>query len=528
MSAGSWTLVALLATGALLLTGLLRRSRLGRRAPISRDRSPTMRPDDPLLDWVAELRGPVGGVDDGIPARRQLPASPARHVARRTALARPAGALAAQSTPAAGPLPAATRPIGPPRPPGRRDPRRPAGPVGPPTATVLERRPAASTNPFRHVGGGWHRVEAVVVAAPRRALLLAALIGAGAGVLLGGPVAGVALAGYGWLGARALVRRQAARQADRLRRKRLDQLCGLAADLRAGLPVLVAAERLGLAATGQTADAPVWASASPDPTRTGAASHPGSTGVAGRAAVRVGRAAGRDCPAPPAPRLPVTNTGPGRAPLRADAGGGSAVAGEVMPVADAGPPADGPAGWPVIDGAERLPSRPVPHAPAWSAVGSEPASTVDAAGGPGSCSSVVEPAGGESRRDGPGRRRPRAGQPPGEPDRLLRLALAAVRLADRTGAPLAELVERIEADARSTDRGLAAAAAQAAGARATAWLLAALPLGGVGLGYGIGVDPVAVLLHTPIGGACAVAAIVLQVAGLLWTERLGGTPGRAG
>ena len=83
------------------------------------------------------------------------------------------------------------------------------------------------------------------------------------------------------------------------------------------------------------------------------------------------------------------------------------------------------------------------------------------------------------------------------------LTSAAVRLADRTGAPLAELVERIEADARSTDRGLAAAAAQAAGARATAWLLAALPLGGIGLGYGIGVDPVAVLLHTPVGGACA-------------------------
>ncbi|WP_331716893.1 type II secretion system F family protein [Micromonospora echinaurantiaca] len=370
----------------------------------------------------------------------------------------------------------------------------------------------------------------MVVAAPRRALLLAALIGAGLGVLLGGPVAGVALAGYGWLGARALVRRQAARQADRLRRKRLDQLCGLAADLRAGLPVLVAAERLGLTATGQTSDAPVWASAGPDQTGTGAASHPRSTRVAGRAAVRVGRAAGRDRAAPPAPCQPVTNTGPGRAPLRTGAGGSSAsaLAGEVLPVADAGPPANGPAGWPVIDGAERVSFPPVPHAPGWSAVGSEPTSTVDAASGPGSCEPVVEPAGAESRRDGPGRRRPRAGEEPSEPDRLLRLALAAVRLADRTGAPLAELVERIEADARSTDRGLAAAAAQAAGARATAWLLAALPLGGVGLGYGIGVDPVAVLLHTPIGGTCAVAAIVLQVAGLLWTERLGGTPGRAG
>ncbi|MFC4148885.1 type II secretion system F family protein [Micromonospora mangrovi] len=114
------------------------------------------------------------------------------------------------------------------------------------------------------------------------------------------------------------------------------------------------------------------------------------------------------------------------------------------------------------------------------------------------------------------------------PVRVTALARAAVHLADRTGAPLAELLERVEADARAADRGLAAAAAQAAGARATAWLLAALPLGGIGLGYAIGADPVTVLLHTPIGGGSAVVAIGLQVAGLVWAERLGGTPGRAG
>lgn len=126
----------------------------------------------------------------------------------------------------------------------------------------------------------------------------------------------------------------------------------------------------------------------------------------------------------------------------------------------------------------------------------------------------------------------RAGLPAGNgaddgPGRVARLARAAGRLADRTGAPLADLLERIEADARAADRGLAAAAAQAAGARATAWLLAALPLGGIGLGYSIGVDPVAVLLHTPVGAGSAVAAVVLQVGGLLWAERLGATPGRA-
>lgn len=122
----------------------------------------------------------------------------------------------------------------------------------------------------------------------------------------------------------------------------------------------------------------------------------------------------------------------------------------------------------------------------------------------------------------------RAGLPPpsgpaldtGPQDRLVMLANAAVRLAERTGAPLADLVERIEADARAMDRAIASATAQAAGVRATAWLLAGLPLGGIALGYGIGVDPLNVLLHTPVGAACAVAAIVLQLAGLAWAERL--------
>jgi tight adherence protein B len=108
--------------------------------------------------------------------------------------------------------------------------------------------------------------------------------------------------------------------------------------------------------------------------------------------------------------------------------------------------------------------------------------------------------------------------------RLAALAGAAVRLAESTGAPLADLVERIEADARATDRALAAAAAQAAGARATAWLLAALPLGGIALGYGIGVDPVHVMLRTRVGGGCAIAAVVLQVGGLAWADRLARVP----
>lgn len=104
------------------------------------------------------------------------------------------------------------------------------------------------------------------------------------------------------------------------------------------------------------------------------------------------------------------------------------------------------------------------------------------------------------------------------------LTAAVWRLAERTGAPAADLVERIEADVRAADRSRASAAAQAAGARATALLLAALPAGGIALGYGIGVDPLRVLLHTPLGAACAAGTVALQTAGLAWADRLAGAP----
>jgi tight adherence protein B len=108
---------------------------------------------------------------------------------------------------------------------------------------------------------------------------------------------------------------------------------------------------------------------------------------------------------------------------------------------------------------------------------------------------------------------------PADP-RIADLTAAVWRLAERTGAPAADLVERIEADARAADRATASAAAQAAGAQATAMLLAALPLGGIALGYSIGVDPLRVLLHTGLGAACALGAVLLQCAGLMWAGRL--------
>lgn len=427
MTGAALVVAALLLIAAALVAWPMQSVRARRRRVLETGRGKAgADPDEALMEWIRELgRAPDGSVDGagdsptvGRPVGIAYQPQPS---VKSTALGWPArdatgrpgwpGELGGPAGP--GGSVRSTGPAGPTRPPTRRDPRRPAGTARPEATTSdagrgggatvaaiaidavdvvdvegpassVERQDVAAaprsalfSSPRAEGSGdlapGDQRTAGTMISGPSvvagartmrptaRVLPLAGLLAGGVGAVVGGPVAAVALASYGTVAVRAVLRWRTNRSTEQVRRRGLDQLCGLAADLRAGLPV--------------------------------------------------------------------------------------------------------------------------PHA-------------LD----------VVA--------DGP--------------DRLRQLTSAAVRLADRTGAPLAELVERIEADARATDRGLAAAAAQAAGARATAWLLAALPVGGIGLGYGIGVDPVAVLLRSRVGGACAVLAVALQVVGLLWAERLSATPGRTG
>jgi tight adherence protein B len=97
---------------------------------------------------------------------------------------------------------------------------------------------------------------------------------------------------------------------------------------------------------------------------------------------------------------------------------------------------------------------------------------------------------------------------------------AAVSVAESSGAPLADVLDRLDHHLRAADRARATASAQAAGARASALLLAAMPVAGVGLGFAVGVDSIAVLLRTPLGAACLGGAVLLQLGGLAWADRL--------
>ncbi|MHB8450364.1 MAG: type II secretion system F family protein, partial [Mycobacteriales bacterium] len=101
------------------------------------------------------------------------------------------------------------------------------------------------------------------------------------------------------------------------------------------------------------------------------------------------------------------------------------------------------------------------------------------------------------------------------------------------GAPLAGAVDRLREihDAEETQRREVEAALAAP--RASARLLALLPLLGLLLGQGIGARPLHVLLATPVGALALISGCSLDLAGLWLTERmtdavLRGLPGEPG
>ena len=59
-----------------------------------------------------------------------------------------------------------------------------------------------------------------------------------------------------------------------------------------------------------------------------------------------------------------------------------------------------------------------------------------------------------------------------------------------------------------------------AGARASAAVLAGLPLLGIGLGELMGARPVRLLFHGGLGGVLLLIGVGLVCAGLLWTEAI--------
>ena len=62
-----------------------------------------------------------------------------------------------------------------------------------------------------------------------------------------------------------------------------------------------------------------------------------------------------------------------------------------------------------------------------------------------------------------------------------------------------------------------------ASARATARLVALLPLGTLAMASGLGASPWSFLVDSPVGAACLLAGVGLVVGGLAWIDRIAGS-----
>ena len=117
-----------------------------------------------------------------------------------------------------------------------------------------------------------------------------------------------------------------------------------------------------------------------------------------------------------------------------------------------------------------------------------------------------------------------AAAPVGRVDPVLGEALgriaAAVRLSGRTGCSLAAVAGAVEDDLRARHRHRLELRAATAAPRASAALLAGLPLVGLAMGSGVGADPWGVLTGTAAGQVLLVAGVALEAAGLAWSARL--------
>jgi tight adherence protein B len=108
--------------------------------------------------------------------------------------------------------------------------------------------------------------------------------------------------------------------------------------------------------------------------------------------------------------------------------------------------------------------------------------------------------------------RPGAGQ--------VRVVAAAWEVAHRSGAGLAGALTMAAHRLRDDRATARVVATEMAAAQATARLLAALPLGVLVLGRGLGGDPFGFLLESAPGLVCLCTGLALEYAGLAWLARI--------
>ncbi|HVK20864.1 MAG TPA: hypothetical protein VM677_05840 [Actinokineospora sp.] len=107
-------------------------------------------------------------------------------------------------------------------------------------------------------------------------------------------------------------------------------------------------------------------------------------------------------------------------------------------------------------------------------------------------------------------------------DGAIRSLLRAWRLATRHGLALAEVIEAVRVDLDHRVRFARQVDARMAGPRASAVMLAVLPVLALLLGESMGAAPIAVLIGSTAGQTLLVIGVALACAGVTWTARLTG------
>lgn len=107
-----------------------------------------------------------------------------------------------------------------------------------------------------------------------------------------------------------------------------------------------------------------------------------------------------------------------------------------------------------------------------------------------------------------------------------RMCDAALAVAVDAGAPVAAVLSRLAEALRERAAVLRSVDVALAGPKATARLVTALPLVGIGFGIAVGLDPIGALLGSPIGIVALVMGLGLGVAAWLWSRRIVAAAGR--
>jgi tight adherence protein B len=102
----------------------------------------------------------------------------------------------------------------------------------------------------------------------------------------------------------------------------------------------------------------------------------------------------------------------------------------------------------------------------------------------------------------------------------LRLLAACWRIGVERGGAFASVADGLAAALREEETHRQQVSAQLAGARATAKLLAVLPLLGMAMAAALGAHPLTFLFTTLPGLVCLIVGVSLDTTGILWTRRI--------